>query len=184
MSTLQRTVGILAISCCVALAALEKANAHMMPAQRGTLNVVDKAVFMVLSLPASAFLETGIDTNDDGELTLQEFSSARDRIMARARQGISLDTSAGEAPLVGMMISPDADHARPSEPLRQIVVLGRFNVQDTGNAMYFRVTLFGVSADERFLTISARRSGEQPATEFVLSPQMPIGLVNFARYTM
>ena len=43
------------------------ANAHLMVAQQGTLNVVDDGAFVVMSLPISAF--SSVDDDGDGKLS-------------------------------------------------------------------------------------------------------------------
>lgn len=179
-----KTMSVSAIFWIVVLATSQNASAHMMPAHRGTLNIVDNAVFMVISLPASAFMKAGVDIDGDGELSAGEFTAHRARIIESAKENITLDTRTGEAQLVGIMISPVIAHAGSGASLEQIVVLGRFNVTESHSAMYFRVALFGVGAEEQSLIISAKRDGGLQVKEFELSPHMPIGLVSFARYTM
>jgi hypothetical protein len=52
------------------------AHAHLMVAQHGTLNIVDDGVFMVLSLPISAF--NGVDEDSNGKISMLEFNNHRD----------------------------------------------------------------------------------------------------------
>ncbi len=49
------------------------ANAHLMVAEHGTLNFVDNNVFIVLSIPMSAF--KGVDENKDGKVSIVEFNA-------------------------------------------------------------------------------------------------------------
>lgn len=74
----------------VLLSALPNAHAHLMPTQRGTLNVVDDGAFMALSLPVSAF--NGVDENGDGdgEWSMIEFNSHRLDISKIVAGGVTL----------------------------------------------------------------------------------------------
>jgi hypothetical protein len=56
---LLRLVGLLG------LLALQTAQAHLMVAQRGTLNFVGSGGFVVMALPVDAF--TGVDDDGDGQ---------------------------------------------------------------------------------------------------------------------
>jgi hypothetical protein len=58
---------------------VQLAEAHLMVAQHGTLNVVDDGVFMVLSLPVSAF--DGVDDDNDGKVSMLEFNNHRGAIV-------------------------------------------------------------------------------------------------------
>ena len=52
---------------CLLLCAIAPAQAHLMVAQHGTLNLVGDGVYMVLSLPVSAF--AGSDDDGDDKLS-------------------------------------------------------------------------------------------------------------------
>jgi hypothetical protein len=66
MLFLHRYLAITLLSLTLNLIMGPVAHAHLMVAQHGTLNIVDDGVFMVLSLPISAF--DGIDDDKDGNL--------------------------------------------------------------------------------------------------------------------
>ncbi|WP_413699736.1 hypothetical protein ACLKMH_20465 [Psychromonas sp. KJ10-10] len=57
----------------LSIVSMSQSQAHIMIAQHGTLNIHDNIVFMVLSLPVSAF--TGIDDDGDGMLSVNEFDT-------------------------------------------------------------------------------------------------------------
>ena len=77
----------------VALLALQPAQAHLMPAQRGTLNLVGSGGFVVMALPVDAF--TGIDDNGDGRLSAAELQAHATQIEAQVQRGLSLHDAAG-----------------------------------------------------------------------------------------
>ena len=60
------------------------ASAHLMVAQKGTINIVDDEAFVVVSLPISAFV--GIDTNLDGQISMIEFNLNRKAVKQEIEQ--------------------------------------------------------------------------------------------------
>ncbi len=79
------------------LAALPAAQAHLMVAQRGTLNIVGDGGFMVLSLPVSAF--SGVDDDGDGKLSMAEFSTHRSNIISAVTRDVQMLDEQGPRPL-------------------------------------------------------------------------------------
>ena len=78
------------------LATLQSAQAHRMPAQRGTLNIVGDGAYMVLFMPPVAGF-AGIDDNGDGALSVAEMRAHGAAIEAQIRQGVLLADRAGAA---------------------------------------------------------------------------------------
>lgn len=93
------------------------ATAHLMVAQRGTLNFDGDGVYMVLSLPVSAF--DHIDDNGDGRLSASEFSAHRPAIVSAVATGVQLSDENGTRPLQRMMLSPVVPHDAPAAPSDQ-----------------------------------------------------------------
>lgn len=60
-------------------------SAHLMPAQNGTINVVDTSAYVVLGVPVSAL--SGVDDNLDGRIDPAELSrhgqAIRDQVVSR-----------------------------------------------------------------------------------------------------
>lgn len=112
-----------ALALCVQVLALlwpAAGHAHMMPAQQGTLNVVDNAVFGVLALPVSA-LDTdgsgaslGMDANGDGRLSAAELQAQAPALRAKVAQGFALHNGSerGELVLINLLAEPDERLAR------------------------------------------------------------------------
>lgn len=99
-----------------------------MVAQHGTLNFLHSEVYMVLSLPATAF--NAADEDNDGKLSLAEFSQHRIEIVSEVAAQVTLSDSTGILPLHGLMISPVTPHDAPKEPADQIIVMGRFSLNE------------------------------------------------------
>ncbi|QBF83863.1 hypothetical protein EXU30_15135 [Shewanella maritima] len=146
-----------------------QSNAHMMVAQKGTLNIVDNQVYMVLSLPVSAF--NGIDDDQDELLSSAELERHRQFIKQQVLSRVQLSSVAIAAegaagstvknaadkdllPLRGIMLSL-ASHGK--SPSKQLIVLGQFTLKsnqlDNQNyrhaSLEFAVDTFGTEANEQ-----------------------------------
>ena len=133
--------------------------AHVMVAQHGTLNILDNGVFMVLSLPISAF--EGIDDDNDGKLSNTEFSRHRKAISSLVHKKVVLKDSNGKLVLEDMMLSPVISHQSPKSPVSQLIVMGRYRLVDPLSPLEFQVELFGIEATEQLLEITATRKSDQ-----------------------
>jgi len=149
-----------------------KSEAHVMVAQSGTLNVMEDGVFMVLSLPVSAF--EGIDYDKDGLLSNDEFIKHRSLIVAAIIDGVLLSDESGVLPLQGMMLSPVIHHESQSmshNPLAsQIVVMGRFPLTESSEELQFFINLFGKDKSEQLIKIAVTRKQDQQFQNFELTP--------------
>ena len=143
----------------MAVLAASPALAHLMVEQHGTLNVIENDVFMVLSLPVSAF--DGLDDNGDGAVSMIEFNRHRAEIVQSVRDNVSLVNNAQSCELTGLMLSPEVnDYAVrdvPAGAVSQIIVMGRYALSDAVGAIHFEVGLFGDHPDEQSLEVAATR---------------------------
>lgn len=149
------------------LTMLPAAQAHLMVAQRGTLNLVGDGAFMVLSLPVSAF--AGVDDDHDGQWSPAELNAHAASVEAQVQRGAQLLDGGRALPLQGVMLqlSP-ADHAAQGAS-NQVVVLGRYALGAQRSALQLRLSLFGTRADERAQQITVSR-GDQ-AQRLLLTPE-------------
>jgi len=147
-----------------------------MVAQRGTLNFVDDGVFMVLSIPSSAFdLE---DSDGNNLISMVEFNNQRSTIAYMVRNRIVLSDGLGSRELLGMMLSPELSHDTREEHISQIIVMGKFSIAEQSGELRFHTDLFGTEAEERELTISAKRKTHQIEQEFILSDATTTTVLN------
>lgn len=151
------------------LMSISPANAHLMVAQRGTLNLVDNGVFMVLSLPVSAFAD--IDDDGDEKLSKEEFALHRPAIVDTINTHIRLFDQNGPRPLEGMMLSPVTPHDDPIAPTKQLVVMGRFVLDSSSTKLSFHAGLFGQQPDEQVLTVTAKDKARALKHKMVLTPE-------------
>lgn len=152
------------------------AHAHLMVAQRGTLNLVGDGVFMVLSLPVSAFADT--DDDGDGRLSNAEFSKHRLSIVSAINEHIRLMDADGPRPLEGMLLTPVAPHDDPKAPVEQLVVMGRFVLAQPAAdntaakaTLSFYAGLFGQRESEQVLTVTAMDKANGRKHKMVLTPK-------------
>ncbi len=151
------------------------ALAHLMVAQHGSLNIVGDGAFMVLSLPASAFED--IDENGDGDISMIELNNGRMAIIQSVKENVKLFEEGEDRSLQGVLLSVDQGHGPTSEPISQIVVIGKFALQYPQSPLDFHVGLYGKEETERKLEISATRQSNGLKAALVLSPKNPRGLL-------
>jgi hypothetical protein len=147
-------------------------QAHLMVAQSGTLNVKNDAVFMVLSLPVSAF--AGTDDNGDGFLSDEEFSRHRNEMVDLVEEGVALIAGDSRKPLRGTLLSPVFGHGGPKNTASQLVVMGRFSLGGISGDLKFTANLFGTGAEEQSLEIVATRSETDQRNLLSLTPEKTI----------
>ena len=153
------------------------AQAHLMEAQQGTLNIIDDGAFMVLSLPISAFEE--IDDNKDGIVSMVEFNNHRSTIIESVKTRITLSNNEGNIPLEGVMLSPEVAHDTSAGFISQLVVLGRFSLAENSHVLLFNNGLYGREETEQLVRMSATRQSDGKRYVLELTPEAPSGELNF-----
>lgn len=143
-------------------------RAHLMESQHGTLNMIDQDVFMVLSLPVSAI--ENIDTNHDGQISIEEFDTQRPSIAEKVKSNVMLVDKDGELALRGFLLSPVLPHSGSSAALSQFIVMGRFTVNNPNEYLRFHLGLFGNEEPEQTQQITAIRHSDRSKQVLLLTP--------------
>jgi hypothetical protein len=146
----------------VLLCAASAAQAHLMVAQRGTLNFVGTGAFLVLSLPVSAF--DGVDDDGDGRLSASELQAHRAAIEAAVVNRVRLADAHGLLPLQGLMLSLSPPDDAPAAPAAQLVVMGRYALpRDAAevSGLQWVMPLFGRQPGEQALVLNVTRGAQQ-----------------------
>ncbi|MDP3273927.1 MAG: HupE/UreJ family protein [Deltaproteobacteria bacterium] len=143
------------------------AHAHLMVAQRGTLNFVGEGAFLVLSLPASAFAFA--DTDHDHKLSQAELATHQQALRAALTREVTLSDAQGPRPLALMMLSLAPPDDTPTAPASQLIVLGRFALQNT-SPLQLRLGLFGLDPSEQSTHVTVTRRATAQSQLVVLSP--------------
>ena len=147
------------------------AGAHLMPSQQGTLNLLDNAAFMAVSLPVSALTE--VDDNGDGKLSdleLQMHMPAIQHQVAQRLRIVDADQS-GRLDLVQVMPVPDQHGSADADVRRHVLVLIKTSFAAAPKALRIETDFFGSGPGERQLTIKATRGAD--AEVAVLTPLRP-----------
>jgi hypothetical protein len=141
------------------------AQAHLVAARSGTLNLAGTGAFLVLSLPASAL--RGADEDGDGTLSRDEVQGGAAVIASQLKAGVQLLGRDGPLPLSLLMVDVVPPESTPAAVVNEVTVLGRFQlpveIDGAGSltdvlpgGLTLRFDLFGMNADGRpqYVTIS------------------------------
>jgi hydrogenase/urease accessory protein HupE len=144
------------------------ASAHLMPAQQGTLNIVDNTVFTVVSLPASAL--DGVDDNLDGRLSADELNAHLDAVKQQVARRLRLRDGEVGGEIEMLMPMAEADERDPptASGSRNFTLLMKTRFAMAPQALRIDTDLFGIDGSERQLTLKASRGDELEAV--VLTP--------------
>jgi HupE / UreJ protein len=172
MAQRPRLIGLIGLIGLVTALFLQTAQAHLMVAQRGTLNFVGTGGFVVMALPVDAF--RGVDDDGDGLMSMAEMRAHSQDIEAQVQKGLQLMGDTGPRPLEAVMLNLSPDDAAPSAPARHLVVLGRFSIADPAgqpiapSGLKLRLSLFGKAPDTQQQDITVTRGNE--TQKMVLAP--------------
>jgi hydrogenase/urease accessory protein HupE len=149
------------------LALSAPAFAHLMPAQQGTINLVEDKAFVLVSVPVSTL---GGDDNGDGLLSKEELRAHLPALRQRAADGFRLrDGEANAEPLVLQLIA-EKDHEQ-AVGARHVVLMGTFQFVGSPAQPRVETNLFGPHDDERMLSLRVQRGTQiEPV---VLTPLRP-----------
>ncbi|MBQ4891569.1 hypothetical protein A9267_14745 [Shewanella sp. UCD-FRSSP16_17] len=152
------------------------ALAHMMVAQHGTINIVDKGAFMVLSLPVSAF--EGLDMDNDGKASSAELTRYKNQATELIHENVQLSDSKAKLPLQGLIISL-ASHGNPKKPSSHLIVMGKYPLDNINGELTFTNRLFGrhLSEQQMDMTIT-RQHDKQKQTVIIDKDQSSKTLLN------
>ena len=163
------TAVLLALAFTVML--VKPASAHLMMAQNGTLNIVDDGVYMVISVPISAF--PNLDQDFDDEVSLFEFNSRRNDITAQVKSSLALYQNANPVALKDLRLVPVRPHSKDEVYISQLIVMGKFEAPKAQDALSFELSLFGLNPDEHTMKITAKRPKTSEESIVVLTPTAP-----------
>lgn len=165
--------------CLLLLLAGHSAHAHLVLAQRGTVNIVDRSIHVALSLPVSGL--KGFDDDHDGAMSAAELTAHYPELELQVRAGIGLQVGANalQPDVLTINTSPpdrtpdQTFNDEPPGPAQQLVVMARFTLPSpnlTGLAL--RVSLFGKQPAEQQIDVVVTRA---PDTQLIrLTPQQPV----------
>jgi len=152
------------------------ASAHLMAAQKGTLNQVGNLVYVVLSVPVSAF--SVLDADGDGHLRAGELEANQAAIVAEVRANLKLtDQQRQQGDIADVMLTVSPAHEDSREiAADQLVIMAVVRFAAAPSMIGIEVNLFGKTAAEQAYKISASRptvsgAGRESAT-VLLTPRL------------
>jgi len=160
---------LLAILLGCALSFPQDAHAHMMPAQQGTVNILGKSAFVVVSVPVAA-LDARNDDDRDGSLSDSEIVTHQTALLAETGRRFRLLNGGECGVFVPVVVRAEADDHR------HVTLLFKFDFSVEPIDVRVETDLFGATEDERQLTIRASRGKDGPRPEneaAVLRPSAP-----------
>ncbi len=146
--------GLVATLCC------RSADAHLMPAQNATMNIVGNSAFMVVSVPVSAL--HGIDDGGNQRLSVAGIQRHNADIVSQfnARFHVESQGTPGTAVLTWVM-DPQTDGAQID--MSYVVVMQRLDFAQEPRQPSVTTDLFGSSAGESTMTLMATRGAAAEA---------------------
>jgi hypothetical protein len=155
-----------------------------MVAQHGTLNFVDNYVYIVLSLPISAF--TNIDDDKDGNISLNEFNKHRHDVSEEIIKSIYLSVHDADITINGLLLNPSFDHEHVKgqtqvqqnvKHLDQVTITGRYTLPSAQSKVNFNIKLFSIYKTLQRYEITAIDKKQQVEYQFDLTPSLPFSKV-------
>jgi hypothetical protein len=134
---------------------LRRAEAHLLPAGQGTVNVVGAGLFAAVSVPASAF--HGADDDGDGTLDVAELQRHEEALRAEADRRLLLFDGATPARTVRVDLVLSPEHDATGGRADRVVVLKHAELDAPPEDLRVRCDLFGARDSERRLTITGTR---------------------------
>lgn len=186
-----------ALVLCGWMGAMTPAQAHLVAAQKGTLNFAGNAAFLVLSVPVSAM--HSVDDDGDGMLSKAELATHADAIGQQVKAGVQLMGPAGALPLHLVMINIETPESASAAPASHLVVLGRYDLEAQGkvaevpkatvsDGLSLRFTLFGNKPGEQVEDLTVTRHKETQWLRFTednnFKPLLPSAMVVFGEYIL
>ena len=170
MKTLKYTRLLLTLICGNLLMSLN-ASAHLMVAQQGTINIIGTEAFVVISIPISAFV--GIDTNQDGQVSMIEFNQNRSHLTKEIEQKFILIDPDQSAQLIDILLSPTPEHHSQVNHFKQLTVMGKFDLTGLSHSYQLFADLFGSSPNEQTLKITVIRDTDKSKQVVQLTSDSP-----------
>jgi hypothetical protein len=131
------------------------AAAHLMQPQAATVNVVDRGVFSVVSIPASAL--HGVDDDGDGQVSLKELTAHRGELTRDLAERWRVSEGGEEARVVTLDLVLQPDDDAPTDRATHVVMLHHATLSHPAREVSLETDLFGGGARERSLTVTATR---------------------------
>lgn len=150
-----------------------QAEAHLMSPGHGTLNLIGSRVYLVLSLPLSAFVEADLD--QDGQLGKEEFQIGYQQFLQRFRQGVRLSEDTEAATWLEVLPTFPKDETAPDHPTEEVIFLAVGEFSYPPKTLTLTVQLWGDPPTPLQLTATEERDGLEIRNDRQhLTPSSPV----------
>jgi hydrogenase/urease accessory protein HupE len=166
-----RLAAAIAVIVFAALVLPRPAFAHLMPARQGTLEIVDRHVFAVLSVPVSAL--HGFDDDGDGMMSDAELQAHRDALRAEIDRRFAIRDGASTGKVERLDLVLAAQNEPPQDEAEAVVALERVAFAAPPSDLRVACDLFPANGPDRGLALTATRhpAGKETETEAaILTP--------------
>jgi HupE / UreJ protein len=137
-------------------------TAHLLPAQNATLNIIDNAAFIVVSVPVSAL--QGVDDDSDGLLSLVEMQRHNAAIIRQFQARFQMtDGGVKGQTVLSWVVPPQTDHDTTDS--NYLVLMQRINFPNLIALPTVSTDLFGTREGEAQMTMTATRDFAKTASE-------------------
>lgn len=151
---------------------LSTVYAHSMVAQHGTLNFVDTHVFLLLSLPISAFQD--LDDNKDGKVSKIEFNAHRKEAGEKVKDNIYLSIKENKLVIEGLLLSASIAHTKDAKHIDQVTVMGRYTLPPEVSIVNFNLNIFSQNRALQLYELTATNIKKNLKDKFQLKPTVNI----------
>jgi len=133
-------------------------NAHLMPAQNGTINIEGSSVFAAISVPISSLLH--FDDDHDGQISHEELFRHQTAIEKEVDSRLIIKDGAvnGKTTWINLLINP-SHLSMENNKSDELLVLKHSQFENTSGVkdLILDINFFGINPNEKPITIKATR---------------------------
>lgn len=144
--------------------------AHLLPAQTGTLRLVDDKAYLALGVPIDAVL--GDHAVSSQGVTLEVFEARQEEIVRRLEGSFMLYQQEIPLPLLDFRVQPEIHYQGAWSGVSQITVMAIFALGEAPQTLRFAISLWSPGEDNLPYQLRVSRA-EGRVDEFELTPDQP-----------
>lgn len=144
--------------CAVFYVLTGSAQAHLMPTQKGTVNIKDNAAFVVAALPLSTF--NVVDDDHDGKVSVMEMQTHRAELENQVQMGMRFYDGEHAGRVEFIQINTEEDETPAANKAQHYLLLMKIGFDQAPQQLRLENTLFGSDASEQQLSLRATRGSE------------------------
>ncbi len=139
------------------------AQAHLMPAQQGSVNLKGNAAYVALSVPVSAL--HGFDDDQDHRLSVAELQRHQDSLREQVDAHLWVSSAQGAAQTVRVDVMLSPGHDDQPDVSDQLLVLKHARFREVPDTLTVHNGLWGTDGTGQRITLKASRGDETEAAQ-------------------